>query len=140
MNTQDILNPVLATLLLTAVVWVAMLVTRMRGFSDVKDPSEMDTRDKVQAKLTGAARQTSDNFDNLLEVPLLFYALAAVLALSGVVSGLYVVCAWIFFVFRCLHSLVHCTYNNVMHRFLCYLVATIAFLVMLVAASIQLLL
>ena len=133
---NPIFYPVLATLLLTAVVWFVMLATRMTAFSrgEPVDPDQMRTRSQVQPMLSGAAAYSSDNFHNLLEVPLLFYVLVGVLSLGGMVDPLYVQLAWVFCIFRYLHSLVHCTYNKVMHRFLMYLVSTFALWVMLVRA------
>jgi hypothetical protein len=61
--------------------------------------------------------QASDNFKNLFEVPVLFYALVGVsLALSQTPRWL-VAGAWLFVVLRIVHSFIHCTYNRVMHRF-----------------------
>ncbi len=61
--------------------------------------------------------QAADNFKNLFEVPVLFYALCAVaLAVSHVPAWL-VYGAWLFVVLRVAHSAIHCTYNKVMHRF-----------------------
>jgi len=34
-------------------------------------------------------------------------------------------CAWIFVTLRGIHSLVHCTYNRVMHRFVAYLASSL---------------
>ncbi len=130
---NPIVYPVLATLLLHAIVWFVMVATRMKGFSQGEpvDPDQMRTRGQVYPKLTGAAVYSSDNFNNLLEVPVIFYVLVGVLFLGGMVDALYVQLAWVFCIFRYLHSLVHCTYNKVMHRFLVYLVSTIAVWVML---------
>ena len=60
--------------------------------------------------------QAADNFRNLFETPVLFYALVAcAIAVSWVPPWL-VIGAWCYFGLRIAHSLIHCTYNRVMHR------------------------
>jgi hypothetical protein len=65
--------------------------------------------------------QAADNFRNLFEVPVLFFALAAVALATNYVPGWLVVCSWIFVALRLLHSAIHCTYNKVSHRFTFFL-------------------
>jgi len=133
MSELAILQPVLVLITLTAIVWLVMLVTRTRQFSqpEYRDLNP-DTREKVAKALTGRAELSSNNFNNLFELPVLFYALVFVILHLALVDNLHVWLAWIFVIFRILHSLVHCTYNNVLHRFLLWLVSTLALLVMLV--------
>jgi hypothetical protein len=68
----------------------------------------------------------SDNLKNLFEVPVIFYALALYLFVTKQVDELYVGAAWIFVVFRVLHSALHCTFNLVILRFYLYLCASLA--------------
>ena len=71
-----------------------------------------------------AVNNPSENFKNLFEIPVLFYALALYLFATSQVDGAYLTAAWIFVAFRALHSLVHCTVNIVNLRFFMYLAAT----------------
>ena len=136
---NPIAYPVLATILLTAIVWLVMIASRMTGFStgEQVDPDQMRTRGQVYPKLKGVACYSSDNFENLFELPVVFYALVGLLYLGGMVDALYVQLAWVFCIFRYLHSLIHCTYNKVMHRFLVWLIASFALWAMLVRALLQ---
>ncbi|MGH7878448.1 MAG: MAPEG family protein, partial [Candidatus Binataceae bacterium] len=68
----------------------------------------------------------SDNLKNLFEIPVIFYALALYLFITKQVDTVYVDAAWLFVVFRVLHSAVHCTFNLVMLRFYLYLLSTLA--------------
>ena len=68
--------------------------------------------------------QASDNFRNLFEVPVLFYALCAVLASAQHVSPFFVIGAWLYVALRCIHSAIHLTYNRVTHRFAVYVLST----------------
>jgi hypothetical protein len=79
------------------------------------------------AQLSPAAvSNPSDNLRNLFEIPVLFYALALYLFVTGQVDATYVSAAWIFVAFRALHSAVHCIFNLVMLRFYLYHIATLA--------------
>ena len=72
------------------------------------------------------------HFSNLLEVPVLFYV-ACVMALAlGQADQTFVVLAWLFVASRAVHSAVHLTYNNPIHRFAAYAVGCVV-LVVLVA-------
>jgi len=65
----------------------------------------------------------SDNLKNLFEIPVLFYVLAIYLFVTRRVDAGYVNAGWVFFVFRVIHSFIHCTYNTVMHRFYAYFIS-----------------
>lgn len=69
------------------------------------------------AQLLLDSTQTADNFRNLFELPVLFYALCALAVAMRVESPLLVGLAWAFVASRYVHSFIHCTYNRVMHRF-----------------------
>lgn len=56
------------------------------------------------------------NYMNLLEVPVLFYVVCLTFYVTHQVTGLAVTLAWLFVALRMTHSLVHLSYNNVMHR------------------------
>jgi hypothetical protein len=56
------------------------------------------------------------NLMNLLEIPVLFYVVALTFYVTQQVTPLAVGLAWAFVAFRIVHSGVHLTYNNVLHR------------------------
>ena len=56
------------------------------------------------------------NYMNLFEAPVLFYVACLTLFVTGHVDAAAVAMAWVFVALRAVHSLVHLTYNNVMHR------------------------
>lgn len=78
-------------------------------------PQATSTSIQVAAKLQNV--QAADNFRNLFETPVLFYALAAVAIASGYTPVWLALGAWGYVAFRVAHSFIHCTYNRVMHRF-----------------------
>jgi hypothetical protein len=111
--------PVTALAGLTFVIWLLLYFRRVGAMKAQRvSPERFKTR-STRVPLETAA-SASDNFQNLLELPLLFYVLA--LALYGMqrVDGIYLALAWGFVALRVVHSLVHVTYNRVMHRFTTY--------------------
>ena len=124
MEQTAIMGPVFAMMLLTFVVWVTMYVRRI-GFirRNALDPQDPDLTARISVP---GVVGPSDNFKNLFEIPVLFYALALYLYSGNLVDTTYVAAAWIFVAFRVLHSAVHCTVNIVMLRFYLYLFASLA--------------
>ena len=56
------------------------------------------------------------NYMNLLELPVLFYVVCLVIETGGYAVPYAVALAWTYVGLRVAHSLVHLTYNDVMHR------------------------
>lgn len=136
MAQTAIFGPFFATMLLTLVVWAYMYVRRIglitkNGIS----PEDLAIPGTLARLSPAAVSNPSDNLKNLFEVPVLFYALALYLFVTGQVDITYVTAAWVFVFFRVLHSAVHCTFNRVLLRFCLYLVATLAVWFMVVRAT-----
>ena len=126
MTQQAIFGPFFATILLTLLVWVYMYVRRIR-FIRSNNFSAKELSPVVFAQLSPSeVANPSDNLKNLFEIPVLFYALVLYLFVTQQVDVMYVTAAWIFVVFRVLHSVVHCTFNLIILRFYLYLIATLA--------------
>ena len=53
---------------------------------------------------------------NLLELPVLFYVVCLMFFVTGTVSALVLEIAWAYVGFRLAQTLIHVTYNNVIHR------------------------
>ncbi|MEE8496231.1 MAG: MAPEG family protein [Xanthomonadales bacterium] len=117
---KPLLIPLLALVLLTFLVWVYMYVTR---FGEIKrksiDPQTLDTRVHSQALLTDSPAQ-ADNLKNLFELPVLFYVAVLLALVLMIQDQLLVQLTWGYVALRYVHSLIHCTYNRVMHRFIAY--------------------
>ncbi|HXJ35468.1 MAG TPA: MAPEG family protein [Candidatus Eisenbacteria bacterium] len=127
MQQTAIFGPVFATILLTFVVWVYMYVKRIRFLTGNQvDPKDMAVPGALARISPPEVSNPSDNLKNLFEIPVVFYALALYLFVTNQVDGVYVSAAWIFVVFRVLHSAVHCTINIVMLRFYLYAISTVA--------------
>jgi len=75
-------------------------------------------------------RLPNRNFMNLLEVPVLFYVAGFIAFLSGHVDALFVTLAWLYVALRLAHSIVHVSYNKVMHRLALFAISNVLVAVM----------
>ena len=125
MNADLILVPMLAMVLLTAIVWLRSLVVRVGEMRARRvPPRELSTRAAAAKVLRNTT--ASDHFMNLFEMPVLFYVLVMLLWGMDLVDGAQLTLAVVFVALRYVHSVVHLTYNRVMHRFFFYLASSLA--------------
>lgn len=112
--------PLLLMVLLTFAVWFRMYYLRLGEMHDKSiDPQAVATRAGGHSTLTRSAA-ASDNLMNLFEMPVLFY-LAIVLALILLLQDpVLVAFSWLYVLLRAVHSFIHTSYNNVLHRFWVY--------------------
>ncbi len=115
--------PVIAQVALVMVIWWRMYVTRVR---------EMRSR-RIRPQALATSRHMSvlqdvtaaDNFRNLFEIPVLFFAVCLALAVTDTVTPVQIALAWTFVALRAVHSLIHVTYNRVVHRFAAYVASSL---------------
>lgn len=125
---QDaIFSPFFATVFLTLIVWVYMYIRRISFITSRKlSQNELAVPGTLAQISPPNVSNPSDNLKNLFEIPIIFYALVLYLFITNQVDAVYVNAAWIFVVFRALHSAVHCTFNLIILRFYLYLFSTLA--------------
>ena len=132
MNTSTIFQPVFAMMLLTMIVWFYLYTIRIAAMKKARVRVQTyTTPEKVAEHLPEAANYPANNLKNLFEVPVLYYVLCVMLYLLELVDTTLVFAAWVFFVFRTLHSIVHCTRNIVMWRFYYYAASSLTLWFML---------
>ncbi|MEK0181030.1 MAG: hypothetical protein EAZ78_06510 [Oscillatoriales cyanobacterium] len=126
--TQDaIFSPFFATVFLTLIVWVYMYIRRISFITSRKlSQKELAVPGTLAQISPPNVSNPSDNLKNLFEIPIIFYALILYLFITNQVDAVYVNAAWVFVVFRALHSAVHCTFNLIILRFYLYLFSTLA--------------
>lgn len=113
--------PMMAMIVLTMVVWFYMYVLRLSYLTKQNiDAQELATPEQVAAIIPSSVNSPANNLKNLFEIPVLFYALALIAHLSASVDAVLVNSAWAFVGLRALHSIIQCTVNKVMFRFLAY--------------------
>lgn len=115
--------------LLSFLVWGSMFFERRSQMIALRiHPQRVATSGQMAQMLpkTNAA----DNFRNLFELPVLFYALCILLMLTQTSGAFFQISAWVFVALRVLHSGIHLSYNRVMHRFYAYLLSSLTLWVM----------
>ena len=131
-DPQAILAPFLALMALTAIVWIYMYARRLTYIKTHRiPPQELTTPDKAAALLPESVALPAHNLRNLLELPVIFYALCLFLFVTAWADSVHVVSAWLFVALRAVHSVIHCTVNIVMLRFLSYFAAALVLWLML---------
>lgn len=139
MNQQTIFIPFLGMMLLTLVVWIALYRQRVGYLMKNKiHPQKGASVKRMQELLPEQVNLPAENLQNLFELPVIFYVLCLYLYVSNQVDGIYLGLAYLFVLFRMLHSIIHCTYNKVMHRFSVYMISSLALWAMLLRIIFQL--
>jgi len=118
------LLPVVAMVAITAIVWARLYVQRIGEMRRRRIPPG-DLASSRQAASALRDVSAADNFRNLFEIPVLFYVFCGALYATQRQDALVLGGCWLFVTLRAVHSAIHCTYNNVMHRFYVYLVSTV---------------
>lgn len=136
MDQAVIFQPFVATMILTMVVWAYMYGRRLPFiFSSGLDPKQMTPLELARVSPPQVSNP-SDNLKNLFELPTVFYAIVLYLYATGQVDTGYVIAAWGFFLFRAMHSAVHCSFNFIPLRFILYVISAGALWVMVLRAAI----
>jgi hypothetical protein len=133
---SPILAPLVALVLWSFVMWAWLYATRIPAMiknNVVYDPHRPN--EEFHARLPARVRWKSDNYNNLMEQPTLFYAVTLTLALIGEGTGLNVGLAWVYVGLRLAHSLVQAIVNVVMLRFALFMAASVVLLAMAVRAA-----
>ncbi len=137
MKALSIFWPVIAQVALTFVVAIRMYLVRVAEMrANRVSPQSIANSRQAAEKLQNIS--ASDNFRNLFELPVLFFAICPILYVTDNVSTLQLTLAWIFVALRGLHSFIHVTYNRVMHRVRVFIVSMICVLVMWAVFAVQL--
>jgi hypothetical protein len=135
---SPILVPLITLVLWSFVMWAWLYATRIPAV--IKDRIVFDPRrpnEEFHAQLPAQVRWKADNYNNLMEQPTLFYAVALTLALLGEGAGLNAALAWLYVGLRIAHSLVHAIVNVIMLRFAIFMAASAVLLVMAVRAALS---
>lgn len=115
MEASVLVYPMMALVVLTFGVLLTLPVLR---FSAVRNK-------KVSAKfyrlMRGATEPElpvafSKNYNNLLQTPVLFYVVCLLLISLNRIDQFFIVLAWAYVGSRVVHTLIHVTYNHVLHR------------------------
>ena len=129
MSLKEPLLPAVGLIALTASVWVRLYFERTAEMRARRlSPQQLATSQQVASTLQHT--RAADNFKNLFEVPVLFYTLCLALQTTGLATPGMLAGLWLYVALRCVHSFIHCGYNNVLHRFSTYTASTLLLLVL----------
>ena len=138
MENSPILQPVVALILWTMIMWLWMYVTRIPAMNKAK----IDTANLVGGKggdldelLPPEVQWKAHNYNHLLAEPTLFYAVCIVLALVGHGQGLNLTIAWAYVGLRVLHSLIQSTVNRVLFRFVVFALSSLCIIALAIHAA-----
>lgn len=115
--------PVLVVVALTLVAFVRMAMGRAAAVKAGHDPAYYRAHHGTPEPESAAAG--ARHWDNLFELPTLFYAGCLTSFVLGGVTGWTLAFAWGFAAARVVQSLVHMTYNNPGHRGLAFVVGVV---------------
>jgi len=137
MEQAQIFGPFFAVILLTTGVWVLMYARRIPFIQSSDLLAKQLTPLEFAQISPPRVSNPSDNLKNLFETPTIFYALCLYLHATGQVDTVYLSAAWVFAVFRILHSAVHCTVNIILLRFWLYCLSSLALWFIAVRGALQ---
>ena len=115
-SAASLIQPIVALVILTGIVWVMMVVYRnvaiIRGAASVRY-FQTHTAEAPAEWVERPARA----YMNLLELPVLFYVVCLLMLVTGRFDAVQVSLAWLFILIRYAHAIVHIGFNYVPLRF-----------------------
>ena len=132
------LYPMLALAAWTFLVLMLIPLVRVRA-ARRKQIVPDDFKLGESASVPQYVRIPNRNYMNLLELPLLFYVVCLLLYVTAGVSSLAVDLAWAYVALRVVHSLIHLSYNRVLHRLAAFALSNVALVTLWVLAAVHLL-
>ncbi len=135
-----ILQPAVALMIWTMIMWVWMYATRIPAMNKapgIENPANLvgSTGASLRQELPEKVSWKADNYNHLHEQPTLFYAVAIVLAITGHGDGQHALLAWIYVGLRVAHSLIQVTANKVIVRFVLFALSSVVLIAMIFHAA-----
>jgi len=108
---------------LTFIVWLQMYYVRLSEMKRHRvDPEDMNAFNR---NLPRRIVTSGDNLRNLFEIPVLFYTAAILISVTDRSDNVFLFLGWTFVAFRYAHSVIHLSYNRVLHRFIAYAISSL---------------
>lgn len=136
MNNVEILYPVLAHMFLVVFLFIPLIMRKSKAVKN-KAVDLKETALNNQA-WTSDVKKVSNNIANQFEIPVLFYALCMIIALTDNVGVLNTALAWGFVALRYVHTYVHIGSNFVPLRMRIFALSLVIVLVMLIQTAVLL--
>ncbi|MCL2914984.1 MAPEG family protein [Shewanella corallii] len=123
---SQLLLPLIALVLWSSVIWCWMYATRIPAIRASKIRLNPDAPAGEQmAQLPAKVRWKADNYNHLMEQPTVFYAIVLTLGLLGATGEHNIWLAWAYVVLRIIHSLVQSIGNNILLRFMIFVLSNV---------------
>lgn len=131
---MHILYPVVALAFWTFIVLMLIPIVRVR--SGLRRETRVDDfKYGEAASVPKYVSVPNRNYMNLLELPLLFYVACLLLYITAGASLAAIVLAWAYVGLRAIHSVIHLTYNHVIHRLTAFALSNVALVSLWVLAA-----
>jgi len=135
MISRAMLAPVVALVAWTFVVWAWMYATRLPAMRRMKIRLDSAApRGEQMSQLPAQVRWKADNYNHLMEMPTLFYAIGLVLAMLSP-SALDVALAWTYVGLRVAHSVFQALVNKIEVRFALFFLSSLVLIALTVEAA-----
>lgn len=138
MNASPILQPVFAMAILTFIIALWMLCTRVPAMVRLNiHPQKGQDTSKLRDLLPHEINRISNNYNHLFEQPTLFYVIALAIAILGNADSFNVICAWIYVALRTAHSLVQTLVDIVVIRFYLFIASWLVLGVLIIREALN---
>ena len=122
MSTVTILYPVFALAGWTGLILLLIPFYRIRSALR-KEICPDDFKYGESIAVPAYVSISNRNYMNLLELPVLFYVVCLLLFITATTSSLALALAWVYVVLRVMHSVIHVSYNKVVHRLIVFAIS-----------------
>ena len=134
----EFLQPVLALVVWTLIMWLWMYATRIPAMQKAQiNPDDARHPGTYVDRMPANIRSVADNYNHLHEQPTIFYALVFFAALTGGSDNIFMYLAWAYVGLRVIHSLAQVLSSQVTQRFLVFMLSSIVLIVMAVKEVIR---
>ena len=136
MRNLAILYPMFALAAWTLIVLALIPIVRVRS-ARRREIRADDFKYGESAAVPHYVSIPNRNYMNLLELPMLFYVGCILLFVTAGGSFAVVAVAWVYVAIRVLHSVIHLSYNHVIHRLTAFAASNIALVCLWVFAAVH---
>tara|TARA_B100001248_G_scaffold262707_1_gene261266 strand:- start:11887 stop:12327 length:441 start_codon:yes stop_codon:yes gene_type:complete len=130
MYDLQILYPTFVLVFLTFGVTLAMPLIRFRAVKSEKVDLRYFKYYETRYEVPASVMALSNHYNNLFQMPILFYIVSILIMLTNTVDTIFLQLAWAYVAMRLLHSIIHLSYNHVMHRLIPFALSTLILLVL----------
>ena len=112
-----ILQPVILMCLLSFIMMLWMYATRIPASKEIEQAGinlqDLSHPSKLGGVFPSKVERVADNYNHLFEQPTVFYAITFTIWGLNETDTLFILCAWLYFFIRLIHSIFQSTFNLV---------------------------